>query len=226
MRKDNLERFSNYRKVSLSNHYYLTYMPLIRDLSYAVNKYAWGNVFDIGCGNKPYEDMFKGKVDKYFGCDVVQSSMNKVDIICDSIDIPVESNSVETVFSTQVIEHVADHQQLVKEAYRILKKDGHFIVSGPMYWHLHEEPYDFFRFTKHGFRHILETNGFEVVEILANGGKWALLGQTIIHTIPRILVKITPIKIIHNWFFNKLDALFYDEYNTLNYVVIAKKTKD
>ena len=226
MRQENLQRFSNYSKVSLSDPYYLTLKPLIRDLSYAANKYAKGTVFDIGCGNKPYEEMFKGKTDKYFGCDVIQSNLNKVDIICEATNIPVESNSVETVFSTQVIEHVADHQQLVREAFRILKKDGVFIVSGPMYWHLHEEPFDFFRFTKHGFRHIMEVNGFEVVEILANGGKWAVLGQAIIHTIPRILVKITPMRMLHNWVFNKLDAMFYNDYNTANYVVIARKTKD
>ncbi|HTB33100.1 MAG TPA: class I SAM-dependent methyltransferase, partial [Bacteroidia bacterium] len=165
MREENLDRFSDYNKVDISDHYYLVYKPLIRDLEYAVKKYAGEKVLDLGCGNKPYEGMFQGIAKEYIGCDVVQSSMNKVDVICEATKIPLPDASFDTVFSTQVIEHVDDHQALVKEAFRLLKPGGHFIVSGPMYWHLHEEPYDYFRFTKYGFKYILEKNGFSVAEI-------------------------------------------------------------
>lgn len=223
MRQENLGRFSSYRQVDLADKYYLSYMPLFRDLSNSIDKYARGVLLDIGCGNKPYEDMFEGKIDKYIGCDVVQSSLKKVDILCEATSIPVESDSIDTVFSTQVIEHVADHSTMVKEAFRTLKTGGIFIVSGPMYWHLHEEPYDFFRFTKHGFRHVLEKNGFEVLEILANGGKWATFGQMVIHTFPHFLVKRKSFRKLNNYIFHKLDNKHYNDFNTMNYVVVARK---
>lgn len=225
MRAEQLDRFRSYRQISRADLYFLVYEPLIRDLEYAAGKYASKRLLDIGCGNKPYEAMFEGKITEYTGCDVVQSSLNKVDVLCEATAIPLPDESFDTVFSTQTIEHVADHQQLLNEAFRLLKPGGHLIVSGPMYWPLHEEPHDFFRFTKYGFQHILEKSGFTVVEILSNGGKWALLGQTILHTVPRRLIPFLWMFRLHNRFFSYLDRKYYSPVNTMNYVVIGKKEK-
>ncbi len=223
MREESIDRFKDYTKVDIADRYYLVYKPLIRDLGYAVQKHAGEIVLDIGCGNKPYEAMFNGISKEYVGCDVVQSSMNKVDVICEATKIPLDDSSFDTVFSTQVIEHVEDHQGLLNEAYRLLKPGGHIIISGPMYWHLHEEPYDYFRFTKHGFKYILEKSGFSVLEIFSNGGKWALLGQVIIHTIPARLSQSSLFITIINKVFSYLDRKHYNDFNTMNYVVVGKK---
>ncbi|HTA26939.1 MAG TPA: class I SAM-dependent methyltransferase [Bacteroidia bacterium] len=223
MREEKQYRFSDYSKIDKADHYYLVYKPLIRDLEFAVKKYGGERVLDIGCGNKPYEGMFQGIAKEYVGCDVVQSDQSRVDVICEATKIPLPDSGFDTVFSTQVIEHVEDHQALVKEAFRLLKPGGHFIVSGPMYWHLHEEPYDFFRFTKHGFKYILEKNGFNVMEILSNGGKWALMGQVIIHTMPARLVGLRLYRIMVNRIFSYLDKKYFNDFNTMNYVVVGKK---
>ncbi len=223
MREEKQYRFADYSKIDKADHYYLVYKPLIRDLEFAVKKYGGERVLDIGCGNKPYEGMFQGIAKEYVGCDVVQSDQSRVDVICEATKIPLPDSSFDTVFSTQVIEHVEDHQALVREAFRLLKPGGHFIVSGPMYWHLHEEPYDFFRFTKHGFKYILEKNGFNVMEILSNGGKWALMGQVIIHTMPARMVRIRFFRTMVNRIFSYLDKKYLNEFSTMNYVVVGKK---
>lgn len=223
MRKDQLERLPSYVDIPKSDFYYLVYKPLFRDLEQTISKYASGKLLDIGCGNKPYELMFAGKITEYLGCDVVQSSLNKVDVICEATNIPLPSSNFETILSTQTIEHVADHQSLLNEAFRLLKPGGHLILSGPMYWHLHEEPFDFFRFTKHGFRYVLEKSGFVVLETRANGGKWATLGQVILHTLPKRLTNWKWMRNLHNRFFIKLDEKFFNEFNTMNYVIVAKK---
>jgi SAM-dependent methyltransferase len=225
-REEGLERFTDYSKVDRSDHYYLVYKPLIRDLNYSVKKYATGRVLDIGCGNKPYERMFNTITTEYIGCDIVQSSQNKVDIICTAFQIPLPDSSFDTVFSTQVIEHVDNHQQLVNEAYRLLKPGGHFIVSGPMYWPLHEEPYDYFRFTKYGFKYILEKAKFSEIEILSNGGKWALMGQVIILNAHPRIVKLKLFRYMINRIFSYLDKKYYNDFNTMNYVVVGKKRVD
>jgi len=222
-REENIYRFSSYKNVRISDHYYLVYKPLIRDLEYAAGKYAGDRVMDIGCGNKPYREMFDRIAKEYIGCDVVQSSQNKVDIICEATKIPLPGSSFDTVFSTQVIEHVGDHRALLKEAYRLLKPGGHIIISGPMYWHLHEEPNDYFRFTKYGFKLILEESGFTVLEILPNGGKWATLGQMVIHTFPAFLVNRKIFRTFNNRIFSYLDKNYYHDFNTMNYVVVGKK---
>ncbi len=235
MRDENISRFADYEKISKSDFYYLVYIPLIRELKGAIEKYANGKVIDIGCGNKPHERMFKEKVTEYVGCDIVQSSLKKVDVLCEANKIPLPCNSFDTAFSTQTIEHVEDHQGLVKEAYRLIKPGGFFILSGPLYWHLHEEPYDFFRFTKHGFKYILEKAGFEIVELNPNGGTWATTGQSIIHSFSqsqsrnlfiwfsRSLFYRMHLYWLINVLFSWLDRVDYNPINTMNYVVIAKK---
>lgn len=235
-RAENLARLENVEEINISNTNYLVYLSFHRDLYKAIQTYATGKLLDIGCGNKPYESWTKGRVLEYIGCDIIQSSSNKVDVLCKANNISLESNSFNTVLSTQVIEHVEDHQGLVNEAYRLLKKDGYFILSGPMYWNLHEEPYDFFRFTKHGFKYILEKAGFEVCEIVSNGGAWATLGQVINHTFEfrnpnahkiargiKYLFRKFRLFVLVNRVFSYLDAKDLNTINTMNYVVVARK---
>lgn len=239
MRAENLNRL-NSTNIEIDNLYYLHYKSYHQDLFTAFEKFAIGDLLDIGCGNKPYEHKFVGKIKKYVGVDIIQSSDNKVDYLCPANNIPLQNDSFDTVISTQTIEHVEDHQGLVNEAYRLLKTEGLFILSGPLYWPLHEEPYDFFRFTKHGFQYILEKAGFEVLEIKSNGGKWSVAGQALLHALfPQIysisgfkgklmrtiLKMIGGIKSL-NKFFVFMDSQGTIDYsNTMNYVIVAKKTK-
>lgn len=235
MRAKNLSRLNN-PDVTEDHINYLHYKYYHRDLFYAFEKYAQGKLLDIGCGNKPYRIKLEHKIDQYLGVDIIQSNQNQVDILCAANKIPLVDNSFDTVISTQTVEHVEDHQGLINEAYRLLKPNGHFIISGPMYWPLHEEPYDFFRFTKYGFRHILEKAGFEIIESKANGGTWSVVGQALIHAIPTVY-NIKGIKGIFlrkflklfggikgiNKFLGRIDDEINDESNTMNYVIIAKK---
>lgn len=235
-RAENIGRLENVEKINISNINYLHYMSFHQELDAAIQKCASGKLLDIGCGNKPYEVWFEGKISEYIGCDIVQSSSNKVDVLCEANNIPLESNSYDTLISTQAIEHIEDYQGMVNEAYRLLKINGYFILSGPFYWHLHEEPYDFFRFSKHGFRYILEKSGFEIIEINANGGAWATLGLMINHTFSfnnpkankvtkglKYFFRKLKLHITVNKIFSYLDKKDYNTINTINYVVVARK---
>jgi hypothetical protein len=104
-----------------------------------------------------------------------------------------------------------------------------------MYWHLHEEPYDFFRFTKYGFKYIFEKAGFEMIESKPNGGAWSTTGQSIIHSFfhsksKNLLVRFSRFiffKLRLTWLVNSifswLDKVDYNPVNTMNYVIVGKK---
>jgi SAM-dependent methyltransferase len=220
MREQDLQRLNTF-DTSDKDPYFLVYRGMNRAFEKAAS-YAQGELLDIGCGNKPYEKMFP-RVTRYIGCDVVQSSDRRVDVLTEATDMPFGPESFDTVFSSQVIEHVSDHQKLFFEAHWVLRPGGHFIVSGPMYWHLHEEPHDYFRFTKYGLKYLFETAGFLVVDIIPNGGKWALLGQVVLHTIQDTRFHRPLVVRIVNRLFAYLDDKKFNDINTINYVAIARK---
>lgn len=219
MRESNLQRLSD-SETRLSNSEYLVYKPLFGALKNAINKYTNGKLLDIGCGNKPYSSWFNNKIDEYIGCDIIQSDLNKVDVICPAQSIPFPNDTFDTIFTTQVIEHVGDHEGMLNEAFRLLKPGGKLILSGPFYWPLHEEPHDYFRYTKHGFKLIVEKAGFRILEINPCGGKWAVTGIMINSAVP-FRPKI--ISLILNSIFGWLDNKFFDPIITFNYVVVAEK---
>lgn len=222
--EDRPERLArlNACRTNVMDPYYLVHRTLFAQLEAAARK-AHGALLDIGCGNKPYEPMFKNHVSSYTGCDAVQSSAERVDVLCPATEIPLPDGSFQTVLCTQVIEHVADHELLLNEAYRLLSPNGVLILSAPLYWPPHEQPHDYFRFTEFGLSHLLTKAGYEEIQITPNGGKWAVFGQVLIHTLMSSRVpKRFGLRLL-NFIFGYLDDTFPDPSNTLNYVVIARK---
>ncbi|MDR0732502.1 MAG: class I SAM-dependent methyltransferase [Dysgonamonadaceae bacterium] len=233
-REINLQRLSGFEMPTRLNCGYIIYHYYFKDLKHVFDAYIkeHDNVFDIGCGNKPFEKYIRNltKTGDYQGCDVVQSSEQKADIICEATNIPEQSDKYDVVICTQVIEHVFDHSKVFEEAYRLLKKGGYFIVSSNFVWRIHEAPYDFYRFTKYGFEQLLENAGFTVKEEKVNGGKFAALGQLIIHCFLTGQRKNFFIKKIRGCFiffcnivFPWLDDKKKDELYTLNYVFVGQK---
>jgi SAM-dependent methyltransferase len=202
---------------------------------YLVYRYLWPNiewaihtaletlerekpyVIDIGCGHKPYSDLFESC--DYLGVDYTDNDSSP-DIIADATNIPLESETADIVFSTQVIEHVPNPQDMVKECFRLLKPGGYLILTGPFYWPIHEEPYDFYRFTKYGFEHLLKSADFDSWDIKPDGGDWAQLFLSVNLNVSKWFF---PLRIILN-----ILGVIFDKFNSShkipsNYTILAKK---
>lgn len=138
------------------------------------SSYAKGDLLDVGCGDKPYFSIFKRKVNSYIGLD-----LDKGDVKGSALKLPFPAMSFDTVLCTQVIEHVKDPQLMVNEINRILKKNGYAILTAPLFWCLHEEPNDFFRFTKYSLEMIFNNANFKIIYIKDRGNWSTTLGQMI-----------------------------------------------
>ncbi|VEP13231.1 conserved hypothetical protein [Hyella patelloides LEGE 07179] len=128
--------------------------------------YLHGHLVDLGCGNVPYYEWYKDRVDKVTCIDWPQSNHEAkyVDVFANlNQSLPLEDSSVDCVFSTSVLEHISEPLVLLKEISRILKQDGYLILSVPFLYHLHEEPFDYYRYTPHGLKHLAEKASLEVV---------------------------------------------------------------
>ncbi|MBS1729427.1 MAG: class I SAM-dependent methyltransferase [Bacteroidetes bacterium] len=230
-----LQRHSGTHIRSKDPHY-IHYYFLMRDIKSAIDQYAQGKLLDIGCGNKPYKEWYALLTDDSIGCDMEQSDKNMVDILCPANKLAFEDEQFNTILCTQVLEHVFDTKGVLSEAYRVLKPGGHMLLTVPFTWEIHEKPYDFYRFTRYGLTDAFKTVGFEILELKANGGKWATIFQMFLNTIHSTFpyktfrakcLKILFMELHFTWLLNKiaiyLDKKYFDDWWALNYIIVAKK---
>lgn len=142
-----------------------------------------GSMIDFGCGLKPYKDLFVN-VENYIGVDIENEAHShekeSVDVYYDGKTIPFENEHFDSVFSSEVFEHVFNLEDILSEINRVLKKGGSALFTVPFVWDEHEIPYDFGRYTSFGIRHIIEKAGFEVLSIDKNGNSVAVIHQLLI----------------------------------------------
>jgi SAM-dependent methyltransferase len=146
---------------------------------------ARGRLLDVGCGDKPYEAIFRPFVSEYVGIEheAVFASTNasaaerKPDLYYDGNVLPFADGSFDTVLSIQVLEHTPRPQPLLREMARVLRADGLLILSAPFSGRLHEEPYDYFRYTPHGLRAMCQEAGLEITEVWDQGNLWSVIGH-------------------------------------------------
>lgn len=142
-------------------------------------KYIYGDLIDIGCGFSPYKSLLVKFVEKYEGIDLFPYN----DDVTYTGNIlkqnPFDKNQFDCAISFEVLEHIPNSDDFLKQIYKIIKPGGYFIISVPHLSRLHEEPLDFYRFTKYGLFEIFTRNGFEILEIKPKGSLFSFFGHQI-----------------------------------------------
>ncbi len=176
--------------------YYSQYdvtLPLIR-------KYAKGKLVDLGCGDMPFRHLIADCVSVYDSLDLFPRQ--QVTYVGNIQDMNmIASESYDTAICLEVLEHVPDPFQAVREIGRILKPDGVLILSVPHLSRLHDEPYDFYRYTHYGIRRLLEQGELRVLSMVKRGGVFSFIG----HQMATLLLGLVwHIPVIRNvsWFVN------------------------
>ncbi len=205
---------------------------LQKNLTQAAKKYLKGNLLDIGCGTKPYKEVLSGLVDSHTGIDYPGTlhDRSNIDIFCTAYNIPYINGYFDSAICTATLEHLEEPEIAIRECFRVLRSGGVSIYSVPFIWHLHEEPRDFYRYSKYGLDYLFKKSGFDVLEIKALSGFWVTFGQLFVYYLYRL--NRGPIRWLHlldipGWIiqgislvFDKLDKA---ERWTWMYMVIARK---
>jgi SAM-dependent methyltransferase len=191
-----------------------------------------GVLYDLGCGTKPYLDFIAPLVEQYIGVDWSNTShQHKMDIIADlNQALPISAEVADTVICLQTLEHLCEPQQLLDEAYRILKPNGKILLTVPFMWSLHEEPYDFFRYTEYGLAYMFKKAGFSNIKITTDTGFWVTHSLRINYHTHRYARFIGSWWLVPFWWLNQTIAPFLDKFdenrrNTSSYLVTAQKIK-
>ena len=151
-----------------------------------------GLTLDLGCCDGQYKEYIK----RYVGLDVSLPRLKKFGgsrVWATALCLPFRNESFDTVFASELLEHLENRKQAVREIHRVLKPKGELIMSSPygLYprattWSPILEKYGV---TKHRYVHgrfceeyvevLLEQNGFKItlmhnpksVRIIAIGEK-------------------------------------------------------
>lgn len=111
--------------------------------------YSMGSLFD------PSNEFIQSDVVPAYGHAIVDATTMDFE---DEFDV---------ILCSSVLEHVYDYRTAVERIHRALKPGGRAVISVPHLFPYHDEPEDFWRFTEHAVRRMLD--GFSAVEVKHRG---------------------------------------------------------
>lgn len=191
-----------------------------------------GRVLDVGCGDKPYRHFFS-RATEYLGTETRHTfaKQRAFDVIALGEALPFASGSIDGILCTEVLEHVPEPSQFLAEFARVLAPGGTVLLTTPQTWGLHEEPYDFYRYTKYGLAYLFKKAGFEVLSVDATTGTFGTVGQRLSsfwYTRLRKSKLTKPLGVLGSsgiqLAFYAVDSIFAHQGDTLDWIVLARKS--
>lgn len=219
--------FKIFPEIIMHNHTYRL-KHFVREIS---EKYCLerGKIIDVGAGSCQYQDYFKKL--EYFSQDIINNQQKSINYIGELKILP--TNTFNYVLCTQVLEHLREPKDAFKNFYRILKKGGKVFLTTHMAFEEHVISDDYFRFTRQGLRYLAELNGFRVMRIVPQGGRFLVLAKELQILWPRLIKREKMVELFYLIFsvplfilcllLFLLDYLDKDKNLTLNYECIFIK---
>ena len=174
-----------------------------------------GRLMDFGCGSKPYKSLFR-KVSEYIGVDYDSPGHphlnEQIDVLYDGRHLPFPDQHFDSVFSTEVFEHIFNLPEILKELNRVMKPGGKILITCPFAICEHEIPNDFARYTSFAMKDMMEKNGFKVLELEKTGNSVETIWQLrLTYWHQHIIYKFRKIPIIRSG----MRLLIYTGFNLL-----------
>lgn len=129
-----------------------------------------------------------------------------VDVIGDAHKLSFRNKSYDVIAFFMVLEHLHAPDVALRECQRVLKPGGLLLLTTVQYWHKHNWPKDYYRFTKDGLQHLGDKAGLKILKIWSMGGPFLVVFHAIELNLPefprKFFLLTCPI-------FNYLDKLFF-----------------
>jgi hypothetical protein len=136
------------KKLSRKNLYYL----IIKSFNKIKKIKKNYNVLNIGAGGE-IKNIIRKNFKKVFEIDI-DSKRNPDQIIdlCNDRFSKIIRYKPNLVCIFEVLEHTTNPLKAVNNIYKIINKGDFVLASVPFIFHIHDEPHDYFRFTKFGLK--------------------------------------------------------------------------
>lgn len=97
------------------------------------------------------------------------------DVQGDAERLPFADGTFDAVICAELLEHVFDPRQVVREIRRVLRPGGRVLITVPFLVPIHGDPGDFGRYTDAFWIRVLALLGFERVSIETQGFFWTVV---------------------------------------------------
>jgi SAM-dependent methyltransferase len=198
-------------------------------------------LLDAGAGEGRYCGFFSHA--RYVGADFAKGDpgwdYSQLDVVCDLLHLPFKSNCFDAALCTQVLEHIPEPLNALREIARCLKPGAVLILTAPLTGEEHQRPYDFYRYTSFGLKYLLEKSGFRVERLERLGGhlhflavalprlnnflwpKWARVVLFPLYALSKLLFgAVAPLVMFH------LDRFDREKELALNFGVVARRREE
>ncbi|MBI5086742.1 MAG: class I SAM-dependent methyltransferase [Acidobacteria bacterium] len=142
-------------------------------------------VLDAGAGESQHALHFPHC--RYTGVDLAVGdagwNYSRLDALADLNALPFPDGVFDAALNIVTLEHLRQPARALGEIARVLKPGGTLLLIAPHQWEVHQAPHDYFRYTCHGLRYLLEEAGFTVDEIEPAGGLFRLLSRRLLNTV-------------------------------------------
>jgi len=149
-------------------------------------------ILDAGAGTQRYRkfckhlDYVSQDFEKYdgqgdsAGIQTGEFDYGELDIVSDITSIPEPDLSFDAIMCIEVLEHLPDPVQAIKEFSRLIRPNGHLILTAPFCSLTHFSPYHYCTgFNKHWYKIHLAAYGLKIIDITPNGNFFEYLSQEI-----------------------------------------------
>jgi len=138
-----------------------------------LRRHCKGHILDLGCGTAPLYGIYRELASEVTCLDWDASYHGTVhaDVHADLNEpMPLPDEAFDTILSTSVLEHVSRPDVAFDEIARILAPGGTAIIAVPFLYPIHEDPFDFYRYTKFALEEKCASRGLEIIEMDEFGG--------------------------------------------------------
>jgi SAM-dependent methyltransferase len=140
-------------------------------------------VLDAGAGEGQYRSAFQAH--RYVGVDLAVGdarwNYSRLDAVADLNALPFATAAFDAALNIVTLEHLTDPALALAEMARVLKPGGRLLLVAPLEWEEHQQPHDFFRYTRYGLELLLTRAGFGEIELTPAGGYFRLLSRRLLN---------------------------------------------
>lgn len=123
-------------------------------------------VLDLGAG----PSQFRSLLEKHKTIATDFYPYKGIDVVCNICEVtPFKDCIADCIIVSNVLEHMYDPMETLKECFRLLRPGGRLILTVPFLIRVHQAPYDYYRYTHFALEHLFVNAGFSQNKVESMG---------------------------------------------------------